>query len=75
MGHLAAVVADQADRQQAARPRLTQATQDVLGVAAGGDADQYVIRPAKGDDLPQEHILKGDVVGDRGHHGDVVGQR
>ena len=74
LGHLAAVVAGDAHGEHAAAGRLVQGAQQVLGVAAGGQADGDVVGLPERGDLAGEHHLNADVVAQGGDHRDVVGQ-
>src|SRR5271166_2761458 len=66
--HLAAIAAGESDRYQPHFPGLGEGSNEVRRIAAGGDADQSISGLALGDDLPNEDMLKTDIVADGGNH-------
>ena len=73
-GHPAAVVAGEADRQQAPLLGLGDRRHQVVRVARRRQRDRDVTVAGVGDDLALEDQLESDVVAERGHHGVVGGQ-
>src|SRR6266571_8061393 len=72
--HPAAVVPGQADGEQAAPTGLVEGPDQVVRVAAGGQAQGDVAGPAEGRQLAGEHDLEANVVGQSGEDRDVRGQ-
>jgi hypothetical protein len=72
--HLAAAVPGEADGGDADEPGLSEGSEDVFGVAGGGDAEEDVAGLAEGLELAGEELIEAVVVAGGGEDGAVGGE-